>query len=149
MIEFARTRSEIGLLEKFRPPLAWLAWLAFQLLRACSWVLHWASGVAWRAERKLGLVMYDRPCPHCGQSLWRGAEGCQCLFAAPAETNTKLPEDAEVDGRQVGGQRLHVRLRTRKETFHWARSHEFFCECLRDYLRNDDRDRRVERRSRR
>jgi hypothetical protein len=118
---------------------ALFAWLGYWVLTAVEYVLHEGASAVWRARWKLGVVMFDKPCPRCGLGLWSGPEGCSCKLVTPnLRCNFVLPPEVEIqewsDRRELV---YHVRLR--RDLFHWARGHEFFGKAAIESMQHDDR----------
>lgn len=133
-IRFARRAEEEGphrVRYLVRVP---FAWAAFWILRGVDIMLRALLRAVWRALRHVGVVMLDRPCPRCGESLWRGLDGCSCrLVMQNYMSEFELPEGAEViDGR------IRYPVKLRRDLFHWGRMHEFFADGVVDSLRHDD-----------
>ena len=118
---------------------ALFAWLGYWLLSGVEYVLHEAACVAWRARWKLGVVMFDKPCPRCGLSLWSGPDGCNCRLVTPnLRCNFVLPDEVEIE--DWGDRRqLVYPVRLRRDLFHWARGHEFFGKAAIETMQYDDK----------
>jgi hypothetical protein len=117
------------------------AWLGYWLLTGLDIALRKLSSWVWQARWRTGFVLFDRPCPRCGRSLWREDKtGCVCRLVHPTESHFMLPAGAEITPFK-GTRPWELRYQTgsRRELFHWARLHRFFGEHAIESLRHDDR----------
>lgn len=139
MTSFAWSIAE----QKPRPTPAWqrpFVWVAYWVLHGLYWPVHRLSCWLWQARQKCGIVMYDRPCPRCGASLWAGARGCTCPLVGEVACGMQVEQEIRprVFDARPAPLTLYVTISTRTALFHWARSHDFFADCARESLARDD-----------